>query len=134
MYTGTGEETQNGRPSPLTSVPERARVQALERFRLLRPHLEEGVPLPQLARQRGLALRAVQRWVQRYRQYGLTLHPDDFSEAEAMAASIRITVGNFRPLERLFSQIERILQINELDTVTKQVVETARESLVAGQV
>jgi hypothetical protein len=30
-------------------------------------------------------------------------------------------------------QVERILQINGLRTVTKEVVETARESLVLGQ-
>ena len=31
-----------------------------------------------------------------------------------------------------FRQVERILQINELQTVTKEVVETARENLVSG--
>ena len=46
--------------------------------------------------------------------------------------SIRITSGNFRLVQRLFSQIERVLQINELRTVTKEVVETARENLVIG--
>jgi hypothetical protein len=32
----------------------------------------------------------------------------------------------------LFTQIERILQINELGLITKEVVETARENLVIG--
>ena len=44
----------------------------------------------------------------------------------------RITGGNFRLIQRLFTQIDRILQINELHTVTKEVVEAARETLVVG--
>jgi DNA transposition AAA+ family ATPase len=63
---------------------------------------------------------------------GLTLDPTDFTDAEAMAAVIRITAGNFRLLQRLFTQIERIMEINELHTVTKEVVEAARESLIIG--
>jgi hypothetical protein len=35
-------------------------------------------------------------------------------------------------LHRLCTEIQRILQINELQTVTKEVVETARETLVIG--
>jgi len=40
--------------------------------------------------------------------------------------------GNFRLLHRLFAQIGRILTINELRTITKEVVEAARECLVIG--
>ncbi len=35
-------------------------------------------------------------------------------------------------LTGLFAQIQRILEINELRTVTREVVETARETLVIG--
>lgn len=51
-----------------------------------------------------------------------------------MAAIIRISGGNFRLVQRLFTQIERILQINEHRVVTKEVVEAAREHLVIGRV
>lgn len=41
--------------------------------------------------------------------------------------------GNFRLLERLFSQIERIMKINHLDKNTTEVVDVARDSLVIGE-
>ena len=67
-----------------------------------------------------------------WEQLGLRLSPADFTDTETLAAVIRITGGNFRLLHRLLTQVERILAINELGTVTKEVVEAAREGLVIG--
>ncbi len=66
---------------------------------------------------------------QRWQQWGLALQADDFTDMEVVAAILRIT----GLIHRLLSQVERILQINELRTVTKEVIEVAREQLVIGQ-
>ncbi len=68
----------------------------------------------------------------KWAELGWTLRVDDFTDTEAEAAIIRITGGSFRLLQRLWTQIERILQINEMQVVTSEVVEAARESLVIG--
>ena len=67
-----------------------------------------------------------------WKKIGSTLQPDDFTDQEAVATVIQVTAGNFRLLQRLFSQIERILKLNDLKTITKEVVETARDCLVIG--
>ncbi|MGY1961492.1 AAA family ATPase [Nocardia gipuzkoensis] len=67
-----------------------------------------------------------------WHKLGLDLDPDDFTDAQAGAAVARITGGNFRLLQRLFAQIHRIMKINELHTITADVVETARSTLVIG--
>ncbi|HEU5328637.1 MAG TPA: hypothetical protein VFU78_11135 [Thermomicrobiales bacterium] len=53
-------------------------------------------------------------------------------DAEAVAAMLRITGGNFRLVQRLCSQIMHILDINALQVVTAEVVEAAREKLGIG--
>lgn len=68
----------------------------------------------------------------RWRQLGLELDDADFTDAQAIAAIIRITGGNFRLVHRLFVQIERIMRINGLSVVTEDVVEAARSVLVIG--
>ena len=69
----------------------------------------------------------------KWEQLGLTLDPSDYTDAEALAAITSITGGNFRLIQRLFTQIERILAINGLRTITGEVVVAARQTLVIGE-
>jgi hypothetical protein len=58
--------------------------------------------------------------------------PDEQLLPEVIASLIRMTGGNFRLLARLLTQIERVLDVNDLHLVTNAVVEAARDSLVIG--
>jgi DNA transposition AAA+ family ATPase len=64
---------------------------------------------------------------------GVTL-PSEVLAPDVIASLIRMSGGNFRLLTRLLTQIERILKVNQLDKVSKEIVAAARDSLVIGQV
>lgn len=57
---------------------------------------------------------------------------DDFADIEALTALVRTSVGNFRLLERIVMQISRLMRINGLRTITKELVDAAREILIIG--
>jgi DNA transposition AAA+ family ATPase len=54
------------------------------------------------------------------------------ADAAVISAIARVTGGNFRLVQRLFAQIDRIVTINNLPAVTTEVVALARERLVDG--
>ena len=70
---------------------------------------------------------------QYWSKLGLKLKKDIFSDPEVTATIARITKGNFRLIQRLFSQIKRIVTINKLSVVNKEVIEAARKCMVIGQ-
>ena len=70
------------------------------------------------------------RWI----PSGVVLPEEGWTDDTVLAAIIRITGGNFRLLHRLLTQIARVVEINALSQVTREVVEAARESLVIGTV
>jgi len=62
----------------------------------------------------------------------VTLPQDGLADEQTRAAITRMTGGNFRLLHRLLTQIARLVEINAVSRVTREVVEAARETLVIG--
>jgi hypothetical protein len=58
----TMDQEQSIEPA-LAAFTEEERQQAMVRFAVLRPHINEGVPLSEAARDAGMPLRSVQRWL-----------------------------------------------------------------------
>jgi hypothetical protein len=59
--------------------------------------------------------------------------PQEQYVLHSLKAAGDVAGGNFRLLNRLLTQTERILEINSLREVNKEVVDAARESLVIAQ-
>ncbi len=68
----------------------------------------------------------------KWSELGCTFKRDDFTDNEALASLVRMTHGNFRLIGRLLTQVQRILEINGLSLISKEVIEAARENLVIG--
>ena len=62
---------QKGAATFFAALDEQRRAEAMARFAVLRPCLEEGVPLPRAAGEAGVPVRRAERWLARYRQGGL---------------------------------------------------------------
>jgi len=56
------ELTRDSLPN-LSELPESSRAIAWERYQILRPHLEDGVPLRRAIADAGIPLRTAQRWL-----------------------------------------------------------------------
>jgi hypothetical protein len=63
---------------------------------------------------------------------GVSLPYKGPNDEEVRATIVRITEGNFRLLQRLMTQSARLMEINALSEVTREVVEAAHETLVIG--
>jgi putative transposase len=55
----------------LAGLTEESRKLALDRFRVLQPHLEDACPLKAVAAAAGIPFRTAQRWAALYQQFGL---------------------------------------------------------------
>ncbi|MCB0597417.1 MAG: DDE-type integrase/transposase/recombinase [Lewinellaceae bacterium] len=47
-------------------------MEALKKFKLIKPHLEQGIPLTHIAQEKQVPLRTMRRWAKRYREHGLS--------------------------------------------------------------
>ena len=104
----------------LAGLPESVRKLALDRFRLLQPHSEERRPLRPVAVEAGIPYRTAQRWVMRYREFGLAAlarkpHADT-GERRAVAVKIREAIEGLAlqkppiPIAALYRQVQRFAQ------------------------
>jgi Holliday junction resolvasome RuvABC ATP-dependent DNA helicase subunit len=68
------------------------------------------------------------------KEFNLKCSFDDVFAEEALVEIIKITRGNFRLIQRLVMQIERIMRLNKINDLRKDVVETAKKSLITGTI
>lgn len=61
------------------------------------------------------------------------LKEEDFTDQEVIASILRMTNGNFRLVDRVIKQSLRIMKVNCMTTITKEIVEAARSCLLIGQ-
>lgn len=55
---------------------------------------------------------------------------DDYNDQEVISTILRITNGNFRLVDRVIKQSMRIMKVNYMTTITKEIVEAARSCLL----
>ncbi len=144
----------------LAKLTDPERRAASERFRVIWPFLEAGVPLKRIAEEQGKSLRtlragALLRYQQFYSRigflhrykplditrvrevlknpsvFGVDLGAEELSE-EAVAGMIRYPEGNFRTLEKLTQRVESILEINGSTKADAEVVQLARQQILLG--
>lgn len=68
------------------------------------------------------------------RNIGVIFETSEDIDKESISEIVRITRGNFRLLNRLFTQVQRVMEINKLNLITKEVIEVARENLIIGSI
>ncbi len=111
-------------PASLACLSEQQRKDAMARFAVLRPHLEEEVPLARAARQAGVPARTAQRWLSRYRANGLV----------GLARPVRRDAGN-RKLAADFAALIEGLALRKpgpsIAAIHRQTIEIAKEKNLA---
>jgi putative transposase len=104
----------------LAGLSEESRKLALDRLRLLQPHLEQSLPLRLLAAEAGIAFRTAQRWVALYKRFGLAAlarkSRDDRGVRRAVAEKVKEAIEGLAlqkpplPVTALHRQVQRLAQ------------------------
>jgi putative transposase len=101
----------------LAGLTEEARRLALDRFRLLQPHLEQNQSLQSVARAAGIPYRTAHRWAAQYRLFGLAAltrkKREDRGERRAVSAKLKEIIEGLAlqkpplPVAVLYRQVQR---------------------------
>ena len=101
----------------LAGLPEDIRKLALDRFRIIQPHLQQNRPLQSVARAAGIPYRTAQRWVAQYRLFGLAAlarkKREDQGERRAVSTKMKEVVEGLAlqkpplPVAALYRQVVR---------------------------
>lgn len=104
----------------LVGLTEAARSLALDRFRLLQPHLEDNRPLKLVAAAAGIPFRTAQRWVALYQQFGLAAlarkKRTDTGERRAVSSQLKDAIEGLAlqkpplPVTVICRQVRRLAQ------------------------
>lgn len=104
----------------LAGLAEEARKLAMERFRLLRPHLEQNEPLTSVAKAAGIPYRTAHRLVSAYRRHGLAALVRkkrlDRGQPRVVSASLKETIEGLAlqkpplPIAALYRQVIKLCQ------------------------
>jgi len=104
----------------LAALPEEARQFALDRFRLIRPHLEQDRSLSSVAQTAGISYRTAHRWVTQYRRFGLAAlarkQREDRGERRAVSLKLKEIIEGLAlqkpplPIAALYRQVRRFSQ------------------------
>jgi putative transposase len=80
----------------LSGLCDTERSRAIIRFEIIRPSLEDGVPLTRVGKEQRIVLRTARRWVERYRKNGL--------------AGLVRNERNDKDERRLFPELQEIIE------------------------
>ena len=104
----------------LAALPEEARKLALDRFRLIQPHLEQAQSLLSVAQTAGISYRTAYRWVARYRRFGLAAlarkQREDRGARRAVSQKLKELIEGLAlqkpplPIAALYRQVRRFAQ------------------------